>query len=84
METYFFNYSVNSAYVCTEFEEYVPSEGNELLVTEVTIENTDRESIVMWDDDFQVQWNDDAEDAYAWIVPKCKMGVFSCTSLKTL
>ena len=35
-KTYFFDYTVNSAYVCSEFEGYQPAEGNELLVAEVT------------------------------------------------
>ena len=28
MKTYFFTYTVNSAYVCSEFEGYQPAEGN--------------------------------------------------------
>ena len=27
-KTYFFDYTVNSAYVCSEFEGYQPEEGN--------------------------------------------------------
>ena len=65
MKTYFFNYSVNSAYTCSEYEGYTPSEGNKLLVAEVTIKNTDRSTVTMYDTDFQVQWgDDDNDDAY--------------------
>ena len=31
MRTYFFDYTVNSAYTCKEFEGYTPAEGNKLL-----------------------------------------------------
>lgn len=64
MHTYFFDFTVKSAYVCSQYENYTPQEGNELLVAEVTIKNTQRESIPMFDTDFQVQWGDTADDAY--------------------
>lgn len=65
MKTYFFNYTVNSAYTCSEYEGYIPSEGNKLLVAEVTVKNTDRSTVTMYDTDFQVQWgDDDNDDAY--------------------
>lgn len=65
MNTYFFDYSVNSAYTCNEYEGYTPSEGNKLLVAEVTVKNTDRSTVTMYDTDFQVQWgDDDNDDAY--------------------
>lgn len=64
MHTYFFDFTVNSAYVCDKYENYTPQEGKELLVAEVTIKNTHRESIPMFDTDFQVQWNDSADDAF--------------------
>ena len=35
MHTYFFDYTVNSAYVCGTYEGYIPADGNELLVAEV-------------------------------------------------
>ena len=66
MHTVFFDYTVNSAYLCDSFEGYAPSqEGFRLLVAEVTVLNTFQESIPMYDTDFQVQWGDDEdEDAY--------------------
>ena len=57
MHTYFFDYTVNSAYLCPEFEGYTPT----LLVADVTVKNTSTESIPMYDTDFQVQWNVDGE-----------------------
>lgn len=64
MHSYFFDYTVKSAYVCDTYEGYTPASGNELLVAEITVKNTHNESIEMYDSDFQVQWNDDADDAY--------------------
>lgn len=70
METYFFNFTVNDAYTCSEYGGYTPDSGNTLLVVELTVKNTDKSSITMWDSDFQVQWSDDSEDAYAYPVPE--------------
>ena len=65
MHSYFFDFTVNSAYLCDEFEGYVPSqEGYRLLVTDVTVHNTHISSIPMFDSDFQVQWSSDAADAF--------------------
>lgn len=64
METYFFDYTVNSAYLCDEYNGYLPADGKRLLVAEVTVKNTFNESIEMYDTDFQVQWNTDGEDDY--------------------
>lgn len=64
MHTYFFDYTVNSAYLCDEYEGYTPADGNEILVADVTIKNTFTSTLPMFDTDFQIQWNDDADDAY--------------------
>ena len=65
MHTYFFDYTVNSAYLCDSYEGYTPIlDDYDLLVAEVTVKNTGKESIVMYDTDFQVQWGDESEDAY--------------------
>ena len=64
MHTYFFDFTVNSAYVCSQYENYTPQDGKELLVAEVTIKNTHQESIPMFDTDFQVQWGEEAGDAF--------------------
>lgn len=68
MHNSFFDYTVHSAYLCDEMEGYTAAEGNELLVAEVTVKNTDTESIPMFDTDFQVQWNTDGEDDYGYPV----------------
>ncbi len=68
MHTSWFDFSVNSAYVTDEYEGYAPAAGNELLVAEITVRNTFDDDVPMFDDDFQAQWNDDADDAYSWPV----------------
>ena len=66
MHTYWFDYTVTYAYVCSEYGGYIPSEGMELLVVEMAVKNTFEESIPMFDIDFQAQWEDSADDAFAW------------------
>lgn len=66
METYFFDFTVNSAYLTEEYAGYTPAtEGDMLLVAEVTVKNTFQESIEMYDTDFQLAWGED-EDAYRY------------------
>ena len=65
METYFFDFTVNSAYLTSDYAGHTPAEGNVLLVADITVKNTFQQSIEMYDTDFQVQW-DDGDDAYAY------------------
>ncbi|MCM1064115.1 MAG: DUF4352 domain-containing protein [Eubacterium sp.] len=66
MHTYFFDYTVNSAYLCDEYEGYTPADGNEILVADVTVKNTVTSTLPMYDTDFQIQWNDTADDAFGF------------------
>lgn len=65
METYFFEFTVNSAALTNDYEGYTPAEGNTLLVAEVTVKNTFKESIEMYGADFQLGWGDE-DDAFAY------------------
>lgn len=62
METYFFDFTVNSAYLTSDYAGRTPGEGNVLLVADITVKNTFEQSIEMYDTDFQVQW-DDGDDS---------------------
>ena len=62
METYFFDFTINSASLTGEYAGRTPEPGNALLVAEVTVKNTYRESIEMYDTDFQLGWGDAEED----------------------
>ena len=64
MRTYFFDYTVNSAYLCDSYCGYDADAGCELLVADVTVKNIKSSTVEMYDSDFQVQWNDDADDAF--------------------
>lgn len=62
----FFDYKVNSAYLCNEYEGYSAADGYELLVAEIMVHNVFEEGITMYDTDFQVQWDSSADDAFDW------------------
>ena len=66
IRTYFYDFKVTDAYLCDDYHGFTPQEGNVLLVVKIDIENTMNSSIPMSDLDFQAQWGDDADDAFAW------------------
>lgn len=67
MHTYFFDFTVNKAYLCNEFEDYSPEEGYELLVADVTVTNTSEQSFSMYDNDFEAQWGEDGAHSYSLV-----------------
>lgn len=72
MHTRFFDFTINSAYTCTEFDGLVPADGFKFLAAEVSIVNTTRSTQPMFLTDFQVQWDvqegEDEDLAYDWPV----------------
>lgn len=67
MRTAFFDFTVNSGYLTTSYDEYTPEEGNVFLVVDITITNTLNQSIPMFDTDFQAQWGEDEDpDAFTY------------------
>ena len=66
LRTYWYDFSVDSAYTCAQLEDYVPAEGNQMLVVQVTVTNQMNFSLPMMDTDFQAQWSDDADEAYSY------------------
>lgn len=66
LHTYWFNYAIDEAYTCRSYGDYTAPEGSLLLVLHIGIKNTTSKSLPMYDTDFQLWWNDDADDAYAW------------------
>lgn len=65
METFFFDFTVNSAYLTSDYEGYTPTEGNVFLIADITVKNTYQQSVEMYDLDFQAQW-DDGDEAFAY------------------
>ena len=71
----FMDFTVNSAYTASEYHGHTPSEGKKVLVVEMTIKNTFKETLPMWDDDFQGQWTASAEtEEYAWPITEGEDG----------
>ena len=65
METYFFDFTVNSAHTSTTYGDVELDEGCFLIVN-VTVKNTMSSTITMVDTDFQAQWTDESDDAYCF------------------
>ncbi|MCD7844953.1 MAG: DUF4352 domain-containing protein [Oscillospiraceae bacterium] len=68
MRSVFFDFTVNGAYVADSYEGYVPSEGNTLLVVDMTVYNYTNYTLVMYDVDFQAQWGGAGDEDYAYPV----------------
>lgn len=66
LRTTFFDFCLNDAYVTDSFAGYEAAEGAKLLVAELTVSNNDYEEVPMYDLDFQIQWGDSSEDAFAF------------------
>lgn len=74
MHTCFFDFTVNSAYTCGEFDGFTAEDGYKFLVAEVEIENTTSTVQPMGILDFQIQWEvqegEDPDEAYDY--PVCE------------
>ncbi|MCI8539616.1 MAG: DUF4352 domain-containing protein [Oscillospiraceae bacterium] len=84
MRTCFFDFTVNSAYTCAEYEGYVPSEGNTLLVADVTFYNYTTYSVPMYDTDLQAQWDGDAEEDFALPVTYARQEIYPNTGVEPM
>ena len=65
MNTYFFDFTVNSAALTGTYGDVTLNEGT-FLVANVTVKNTADSTISMYDTDFQAQWGDEADEAYSY------------------
>lgn len=61
LETWWFDMTLEDAYLCDGYEDYAPSPGYRLLVAEMTVKNCTVESIPMIREDFPVVWESDGE-----------------------
>lgn len=59
MHTYWFDFTVNDIMFCQNFQGYTAREGYQLIVLDMTIENTFDEEVPMFDTDFWVEWGED-------------------------
>lgn len=69
MRTYFFDFTVDSAYTSSKYEGYIPTPGYDLLAVEITLKNTLAESIPMFDWDFIVLYDDTAGEEKVYDYP---------------
>lgn len=62
LHTYWFDFTVNDIMFCQTFQGYTAHEGYQLIVLDMTIENTFNEEVPMFDTDFWVEWGEDSFD----------------------
>ena len=67
LETAFFDFKFNSVKKVSSYEGITPADGNQLIVANVTIHNTMRSSLPMFDSDFLMVYGDGDND-YAYPV----------------
>lgn len=67
LSTCWFDFTVDDAYSCTQYNGYTAGAGNKLVVATITLKNTCGESVDMWGDDFLILW--DADDGAALALP---------------
>lgn len=66
LRTEFFDMTINDPYTCDEFDGLVPEEGWKFLAVELTLYNYTSYVQPMMDIDFEVIWDLDDDDAWAW------------------
>lgn len=71
----FMDFTVNSAYTTSDYNGHTAPEGKQVLVVDMTVKNTFKETLPMWDDDFQCQWTASEEtNEYAWPITEGQNG----------
>ncbi|MFG6350248.1 MAG: DUF4352 domain-containing protein [Oscillospiraceae bacterium] len=56
LSTYWFDFTVDDAYSCSEYSGYTAGSGKQLVVVSMTLKNTWGQSVDMWDSDFPLLW----------------------------
>ena len=69
LRTKFFDMKVENPKTSTEFDGLTPEEGYKFLAVDLTLYNYTSSSVPMYDTDFEVVWDLDDDDAWAW--PEC-------------
>ena len=57
MKTSFMEFTVNAASLCDQYQSLTPDEGMHLLVLNITTHATQKNPLVLYDTDYQIQWN---------------------------
>lgn len=66
LHTIWFDFTVEDAYTCQSYGSYTAGNGKQLVVVDMTVQNTFPEEVPMGRYDFQIQWSEVGEDDYAW------------------
>lgn len=66
LRTEFFDMRIDNPYTCDEFDGLTPDEGKKFLAVQLTLYNYTNYVQPMMDIDFEVIWDLDDEDAWAW------------------
>ncbi len=69
LHTAFFDMTIDNPRTCEEFDGLTPTEGYKFLVADLTLYNYTDHTQPMFDTDFEVVWDLDDDDAWAW--PEC-------------
>lgn len=69
LRTGFFDMKVENPQTSGEYDGLTPSEGYKFLAVDLTLYNYTNSSVPMYDTDFEVVWDVDDDDAWAW--PEC-------------
>ena len=63
MSTYWFDFTVEDAFTCSEYEGYTAHDGYQLVVATMTVKNTWERSVDLWETDFLILWDDPDENS---------------------
>ena len=65
MKTSFMEFTVNAASFCDQYQSLTPDEGMKLLALNITTHATQKNPLVLYDTDYQIQWNGESEQDYS-------------------
>lgn len=71
LRTAFFDMTIQNPKTCGEYDGLTPSEGYQFLAADLTLYNHTDETQPIYDTDFEVIWDMDNDDAWAW--PECNI-----------
>lgn len=69
LRTAFFDMTIDNPRTCEEFDGLTPTEGYKFLAADLTLYNYTDHTQPMFDTDFEIVWDLDDDDAWAW--PEC-------------
>ena len=69
LRTAFFDMTIENPRTCEEFDGLTPTEGYKFLAADLTLYNYTDHTQPMFDTDFEIVWDLDDDDAWAW--PEC-------------